>query len=251
MDKFITLDEAEAKLQSFTKFDIFYAAIDSRINIYWSPNNTFGIEIVKVELFKTIDLNDVECERWRPVKGSPVVEHQFGPFLIDAVIDDRWPMILGQIKDKHCVSAIILLYDDPLRFKDLDGRVYAAYFYDPHDYVLPKPNELSIRTSELKDIKKTLTAIRDGSTTRGKITYARQDFIKEYLDKHNLWHRLNEVQHKRGESTFKSELWGKENFREKKDENGKFIFANLSSSKLNVQNFYDAIKVVINNNLKK
>lgn len=253
MDRFISIDEALTKLQAFTRYDLFYAAIDGRINMYWCPTGSgYGIDVVKVELVKTTGLDDVECERWRSVKGSKVSEHEFGPYLIDISIDELWPIMLSTIKDGDSIlgSAPIDCFSEPIKFKDLNGCVYATHFYDPFAPVLPRTNELCIRTSELKDIKKILKGIRDGSTTVGKITYIRQKFIKEYLDKNNLWHRINEVQQKRGKSTFKAELWKKEDFSGKKDKNGKFIFANLDGSELNKQNFYDALHEVINNRNK-
>lgn len=231
MDEFVSIDEALTKLQGFTRYDLFYAVIDGRISMYWCP--TDGIDVVKVELVKTTDLDGMECDRWRRVKSSVVSEHEFGPFLIDTSIDELWPNMLSTIKDRDSIldSAPIDSFSDPIKFKDLKGCVYATHFDDPFAPVLPKSNELRVMSSDLINIKKILKAIREGSASGGNfVTASRLSAIRNYLNNSNGWGRLKE-KISPGNLGFRDEVW--KAVENTKDKNGIFIFAKTKSKDSN------------------
>lgn len=151
MDKWLTLDQA-AKRLNLHEHDLLDLAIDGKIIFHWLPDgfDQMGIDIIQVELTAITVLDDEKYEGWKPVKDSKLIKHNFGPFLIDITIDDRWSLILDAIKNKYNVRYDCFFGDDDnLRFKHAD-HVYKAYFDDPLTIYLPKPSELNVRSSELE-----------------------------------------------------------------------------------------------------
>lgn len=188
MDKWLTISKSAFEL-GIHEDDLFDAAKDGKINFHWLPGDD-GIDIVKVELIKSLDFDDEKYEVWRRIKGSPVAEHEYGPFLIDVSLNEIWPLLLNDLKDSGRPSAPVDCYSDPLNFKDIEGNVYATYFDDPLDFILPRLSELKISSSDLDRYKNQLK--RSNSLPKITDTKKRKDVIngclkdnKEELDKIN------------------------------------------------------------------
>jgi hypothetical protein len=192
MDKWLTLDQV-AKRLNIHEHDLLDLGMDGKITFHWLPNgfDQMGIDIAQIELTTITGLDGEKYEGWKRVKDSKVIQHEFGPFLIDTTIDDRWSLILDAIKNKFNVrDDCVFGFDDNFRFKYLD-HIYKAYFDDPLIVYLPRASELNIRSSELDRYKKQLKRIKSLPKPDG-INKQRKAAYKKYLDETNQWHRLNE-----------------------------------------------------------